>query len=67
MRNKKSEPSNKLVHSNSCESNQDIASSGTNSQIGILSRMFRWEAKYQFLGQSQKARDSSIRIELIFR
>ena len=28
--------------------------------------MFRWEAKYQFLGQLQKARDSSNQIELIF-
>ena len=36
---------NQLVHPNSCKFNQDIASSGTNSQIGTLARMFRWEAK----------------------
>ena len=37
VRHKKVDLFKKLVHSNSCQADQDIAASGTNSQIGTPS------------------------------
>ncbi|KGG22449.1 hypothetical protein [Prochlorococcus marinus] len=54
------------MHSNSCEADQDIAPSETNSPISSSLGIVLMGRGIPVLGQLQKARDSSNRIELIF-
>jgi len=56
-----------LVHSNSCESNQDIASSGTNSQIGTPFNDVPMGSEIPVPWSIKESQRFTIRIELIFR